>query len=397
VNEELFVKISRLILLLAFLAIIPWIVISSAKASDTIELTPTENHHVIELNSNHPYAAGFHVNTPDLDTRETVLATTVTVSFPSTDTSYFPPDSWLGGGMFVQAQDSRYRNVDYAFYTMLVLDAADNFFLDVGIHQTREGTAPLHMPTEQLVYAYTWKVSGIDSETPVTLCARWDSNGWVYYSVSAPEFNVTLPPINVADLPDCKNIIRKFYAGNVLNMPFPFGRYCQYFQFGVVSSRVIANDHWSVDLKDPRLLRKTGWDFVDIAWSIEGDFSYLDGSWMWGGAPYHGVTAQYHRNPLENPYEVIFFYNGQTLPSGTVLWQCRNPAVLITTADFPTFSQLASEVLDDRPFCFSIWIVLILSVFHAYSREFSELLLSVLNCPIKQSKNARDSGWASPR
>jgi hypothetical protein len=180
-------------------------------------------------------------------------------------------------------------------------------------------------------------------------------------------------------------------------MPFPFGRYCQYFQFGVVSSRIIANDHWSVDLKDPRLLRKTGWNFVDIAWSIEGDFSYLDGSWMWGGAPYRGVTAQYHRNPLENPYEVIFFYNGQTLPSGTVLWQCRNPNILITTADSSVFSQLASEVLDDCTLCFSIWIVLLLSISHAYSRELLELLLSVLNCPKKQPKKTVDSGWASPR
>jgi hypothetical protein len=33
------------------------------------------------------------------------------------------------------------------------------------------------------------------------------------------------------------------------------------------------------------------------------------------------VSAKYHQNPLANPYEVLFFYNGQTLPRGTVLWQ----------------------------------------------------------------------------
>jgi len=204
-----------------FLIIIPLVAASSVKANDTIELTPMENHHVIELNSNQPYVAGYHVKTPDLETRETVRATAITISFPSTNTSYFPSASWLGAGMFVQAKTSRFRHVDYGFYTMLVLDAEGTLFLDVGMHQTREATPPLHMPTEQLVYAYTWQISGINPSTPVTLSARWDSEGWVHYSVSTSGSNVTLPPVNIIDFPDCKPIIRKFYAGNMVVMPFP--------------------------------------------------------------------------------------------------------------------------------------------------------------------------------
>lgn len=355
-------KINGFIPLVMFCAIIPLAVASGVKATDIIELTPTENHHVIELNSNQPYVAGYHVNTPDLETREAVRATAITVSFPSTDTSHFPSGSWLGGGMFVQAQDSQLKYVDYGFYTMLVLDAEGNLFLDVGMHQTREETAPLHMPTEQLVYAYTWQIWRIDPATPVTLSARWNLEDWVHYSISASGSNVTLPPINVADFPNCEAIIRKFYAGNIIVGPFPFSRYVQYFQFGVVSSKSIANSHWSVDLRDPRLLRETGWDFVEIAWSIKGDISYLDYSWMWGGSPYLGVSAQYYRNPLEYPYEVIFFYNGQTLPSGTVLWQHRNPNPSITAADSSTSSQLTSEVFSNYALSFSIWILTILGI-----------------------------------
>jgi len=322
-------KIIRFILLVVILAIIPWVA-SGVKATNTIELLPTEDHHVMELNSNQPYVAGFHVNTPDLETRETVLATAITVSFPSTDTSCFPPGSWLGGGMFVQAQTSQFRHVDYGFYTMLVLDAEGALFLDVGLHQTREATPPFNMPTEQLLYAYTWQISEIDPATPVTLSARWDSEGWVHYSVSASGSNVTLLSVNIVDFPSCEPIIRRFYAGNCVVMPFPFTRYVHYFQFGVVSSTSIANNCWSVDLREPRLLRKTGWALVDTAWSVQGDISYLDGSWMWGGAPYRGVSAQYYQNPLENPYEVVFFHNCQTLQPGTVLWQCRNPNSHIT-------------------------------------------------------------------
>lgn len=266
--------------------------------------------------------------------------------------------------MFVQAQEGARLggrlHVDYGFYTMLVLDATGNLFLDVGMHQTREETAPLHRPTEQLVYAHTWQVLGTDPATPVTLCAQWDSEGWVHYSVSTLESNVTLPAINVADLPNCVPIMRHFFAGNRVVAPFPFSRYVQYFQFGVVSSKSIANSHWSVDLKNPRLLRISGWDNVDVAWSIQGDISYLDYSWMWGGSPYHGVSAHYHQNPLDDPYEVIFFYNGETLPSGTILWQHRNPSSTVETADCSTFFQITSNVFYDCAITFSIWIFLIL-------------------------------------
>ncbi len=265
--------------------------------------------------------------------------------------------------MFVQAQGTQLKFVDYAFYTMLVLDAAGNLFLDVGMHQTRE-EASLHRPTKQLVYAYTWRVGGIDSATPVTLCARLDSEGCVHYSVSTSGSNVTLPPINVTDFPGCEAILRWFYVGNRIVGPFPFSRYVQYFQFGVVSSTSISNDYWSVDLRDPRFLKyyKTEWEFVENAWSIEGDISYLDWSWMWGGSPYHGVSAQYYQNPLENPYEVVFFYNGQTLPSGTVLWQHGNPNSTIKKTDFSDFSQFLSEVFGTHVLFLPIWILMFLRI-----------------------------------
>jgi hypothetical protein len=296
--------------------------VPGAKSADTLELTPTENHHIVELNSNQPYVAGFHVNTPDLNniTRGST-ATAITISFPSTNPSCFPPLGWLGAGMFVQAQDSRYLHVDYAFYTMLALDAADNMFVDVGLHQTREDSPPLQMPPERLVYAYTWQVSGVDRETPVTLSASWDPDGWVHYSVYASGHSTTLPPVNVANMAECENIIRKFYAGNVRSYPFPLGCQVQFFQFGVVSSESFVGPYWFANLKEPRFFRNQEWHTVDTAWSIEGDGSYLDSSWMWGGRAYKGVSALYHQHPLGNLHEVVFFYNGQTLPYGTILWQ----------------------------------------------------------------------------
>lgn len=297
-------------------------VTSLAVNAQTVELTPTENHHIAELNSNQPYVAGYHVNTQDLYSRERVQATAITVSFPSTDSSSLPGNSWLGAGMFVQGQDSVIINVDYAFYTMLVLENSGDLYLDAGLHQTRESTAPLQLPTSELLYAQTWHISGIDPATPITLLARWDAEGFVHYSLITSENNITVSSINVADLPDCDSIIRQFYAGTATNSnAFPFGHYVYYFQFGTISSQSMASEHWSAKLEDPKILRKTGWNLVDTALTTQGDISYLDSDWMWGGAPCPGVAAQSPQNPLENPYEVTFFYNGHTLPAGTILWQ----------------------------------------------------------------------------
>jgi hypothetical protein len=298
-------------------------VLPRAQAADSFELIPTLSHHVAELNSDQLYVAGFHVGTPDLEKRERVWATAITVSFPSTNTSYFPVGSWLGAGMFVQGQDSKLRNVDYGFYTMLVLDSEGSLYLDLGMHQTREGTAPLQTPSEQLMYAFTWLIQGISPETLITLTASWDAEGWVHYLLAASGFNISLPAVYVPDMPGCSSVIRKFYCGNVIIGPFPFSRYIHYFQFGVVSSTAIADDHWSVNLKEPRLLRETGWALADNAWSIRGDISYLDYNWMWGGAPYEGVSAEYRENSGQPPYEVAFFYSGRTLAPGTVLWDVQ--------------------------------------------------------------------------
>jgi hypothetical protein len=328
--EDAFLKLRDSILLLTLLTVIPLLAVSCAHASDTIELTATENHHVIELNSDQPYVAGYHVDTPNLYTLEGVNATSVTVSFPSTDTHYFPSRSWLGAGMFVQAQDIRLRHVDYGFYTMLVLEASGGFFLDVGLHETRESTAPIQMPTEELIYAYTWQIKGIDAANPVTLLAQWDAEGSVHYTISASGTSIAVLSVNVAALPKCESIIKNFFAGNFYSgTAFPHGHYGYYFQFGVVSSENIIDNHWSVDLKDPKILRRkewrlgSGWHSVETAWSTQGDISYIDADWMWGGAAYKGVSAKYQ----QNPYEVIFFYNGQTLQPGTVLWQHTNSSL----------------------------------------------------------------------
>jgi hypothetical protein len=309
----------------------------------SLELSPVAEHHVAGLNSNMPYAAGFYVIADNLTVREQVNATAVTVSFPSTNTTLWQSDSWLGGGMFVQGQDKAYRNVDYGFYMMLVLDASGKLFIDLGLHQTEEATLPIQTCMFTLVYAYTWQIGGINKSTPITLIQSWDTNGSLNYSISISGQEEELIDVNVIRMPNCQNMIQTFYAGNVIDDPFPFSRYISYFQFGVISNQAITNPYWSVNVEKPAMLRTTGWVLVDKAWSLEGDHSYLDHDLMWGGAPYAGVELHYYQHPLQNPYEIVFSYSGTRSTAGRVLWDVSSTNSNATVS-FTSQNQALTEL-----------------------------------------------------
>jgi hypothetical protein len=314
----------------------------TATADNGIHIHPSEEQHVIELNSNQPYVAGFHVNTEDLRTRGTLNAASITVCFKSVETNSFPESAWLGGGMFIQAQDSKLLHIDYGFYMMVVIDANGRLFVDLGLHQTREFSVPFQNPPSELIYAYTWEVTALASSIPATISAHWDEEGTIHYYLFAEQTNVSLISINVPSLPNCESIIRKFYAGNtnVCVNSVPMKGYVNFFQFGIVSSETITDSPWIVSLRNPMILKtgriavaptkdwktegEKGWVPVDKAWTVQGDNSFLDADWKWGGKPYYGAEADVCFEPSEDLREVLFSYTGYTMKPGTILWGNAN-------------------------------------------------------------------------
>jgi hypothetical protein len=165
---------------------------------------------------------------------------------------------------------------------------------------------------------------------PVTLSVHWDHDGYVHYFLATEQMNVSLKSIHVPSFPNCENIIRKFYGGNAIANPFPVSTYVNYFQFGVVSSELITETPWVVRLSNPMMLKRgwmaalgegkeeeKGWTGVDCAWTVQGNYAFLDADWKWGGRPYRGVNAEAQHS--ENQRGVVFSYTGQTLTPG-VLW-----------------------------------------------------------------------------
>jgi hypothetical protein len=127
--------------------------------------------------------------------------------------------------MFVQGQDTHFRNVDYGFYMMLVLDASGRLFVDVGLHQTEEATAPIQTCRSNLVYAYTWQITGINTSTPVTLLQRWDNNATVHYSLSALDHNQTLLAQHVPSQPNCNTSYQNSTPETSSSTPSPSAKW----------------------------------------------------------------------------------------------------------------------------------------------------------------------------
>src|SRR5271157_251498 len=284
----------------------------------------TDRHHVAQLNSNMPYIAGFHVDADDLSEYETVNATAVTVSFGSTTLGHFPADSWLGCGMFVQTQDHFFDNVDYGFYMMLVVDSSGTLFIDVGLHQTEEASLPIQAANSSLVYSYSWLVNNVDRSTEVELFQMWINSDSVRYSVLVSGFSYILADINVRAMPNCNNIIPRFYVGNVIVGEFPFNRCVNYFQFGIVSDKVIDNLHWQAQIENPMMLRTKGWALVDKAWLLEGDYSFIDQDLMWGGEAYPGISITPNVEQSQNIYQLSFEYTGKQYSGSRTLWNVQS-------------------------------------------------------------------------
>ena len=293
---------------------------AGTRAADPVRLVPVDNHHLVEISSDQPYVAGFHVLSDDFRTYRMIDGATATVAFPSTNATSFPTGSWLGAGLFLQAQDHKYLFIDYGFYMIIALDFSGNLFVDVGLHQTMEGSLPIQQPDSRLVYAYTWQLLGIEPATPVTLIAQWNSEGLLNYSIRTEDTELFLMSIKVSELSDCENIMPQFYTGNVIGQQFPLGRYVDFFQFGVTGSEIIANNQWQVLLKNVKFLKQDAWVNLEKAWSIQGDISYLDQDATWGGAPYTGVDVQRFTTLNQDGDAIIFSYENRTLKPGTVLW-----------------------------------------------------------------------------
>ena len=275
-----------------------------------------------------PYMAGY------MDTSGYyfyVKKTNVTISFPDTNASVIQEDNWLAGGMFVVGYDKKLVQIDYGFYTMLVLDHNENLYINFGVIETYECLpywpyiCPFGLyPWIKELFSHTIPVNGISPSTPTTLVASWDPShsGLIQWNYTVNNITYPAGAVNITAL--APTIIPTFVAGSrnlTFNWFIDWNPYWQTypFQFGITSSYTIGHGGWNVLLSNPSYFKEGKWHNVETARIIGGTNAILDTRWIWGGENYEGVTA--HNCPSLQTYSLKFYYSGSTARDHTILWE----------------------------------------------------------------------------
>lgn len=275
----------------------------------------------------YPYACGYLSTTPheeDLyyddpgvfgdSCKWTVEATKVTVSFPETpNPSVIGDNNWLAAGMFVTGWDHTVDQQDWAYYSVLVLDRQGNLWLDVGIYADNEVNGVYYE-----ICTKTWHILGVDRSTPTTLTARWigETVDWDVTIAGAP-YN---PPNSSFDMSNQVDPIESFAVGWENILPFNPHPLCYYFQFGITSPNHITQGGWNALIEYPQWYKDGEWHLVQQAQTMQGENSWLDNVWCWGGANAYVEVKCHNNDPSMERYKIKFYHWYPELASNYYLW-----------------------------------------------------------------------------
>ena len=104
---------------------------------------------------------------------------------------------------------------------------------------------------------------------------------------------------------------------------FPFGQCDNFFQFGIMSNKIIDNSHWEADIENPMMLMTKGWTLANKAWLLEGDDSFIDQNARWGGEAYPGISITPNVKQSQNIYQLSFEYTGKQYSGSRTLWNVQ--------------------------------------------------------------------------
>jgi len=262
----------------------------------------------------------------------------ITVSFPNTPPAgqtiqdVIPEGNYIAGGMFLQGQDDEVDNHDYGWVASLSLDHDGIFQYNMAFYETYEGFAPFYDIVGQ-TYWIIWRKAivlyGVNPSTPITLTMQWNG-GFVEWLYTIGQNSYLAGLYNVYAYRS--SIQRQFYIGVVWGYFF----WIYYFQFGIYSETEIMNTGWTVRLEDPQYYTADNrWKYVREAKSVQGEWSYLDNWWRWGGDIYgspievpYGACARYYgtngEGGLSEGFAIEFYWKwGDLLQGGWTLW--NNP------------------------------------------------------------------------
>lgn len=254
----------------------------------------------------------------------------VIVSFDGTDTSVIQEDNWLLAGIAAQGQDSEHGGcyaIDWGYtYGLLLNGTESDPFVHAEVHEVHEWHDCL--PGYSIVVS-SWKASIPDLHVSsyVNLTMKWTDHPVPGQSDYVDYY---------ATVNGQTHHLYRYYAAESANPYFmvgteerywgfiPLGNTVKWLQFfGAWSEYNIGTTGWHSYLIDPsyKKVGSSSWTKISFAYSTDGENSYFDNVFRWGGDPYNDVDASYYRN-------YVHFYptsDGSTLDPDTLLWSPPTP------------------------------------------------------------------------
>jgi hypothetical protein len=314
-NKNAMMAIPTIAMLLLTLMIIPQYIAPAFAAKpqpQSFGITPVvEGESTIAATQ--PYVAAYHNVSPHF----AIKKAKVTCNFAGTDRTKIQPDNFLSCAASLQSPTT-VSGLDYGYQAYVTLRQTGSIIVGADVWRACE-TIPNACDPDGSVSKVSSKTVSI-SATPsddVTVFMEWNSAGTsvtFYYQInsgSKTSFHTFTKPSE--EHPN-------FNTGWFTVVP---GRTALYFQAGMGSAYNIGQGGWFVWVKNPAYSTTVGGSYntyYSPGVSVEGDLSFWDRDFKWGGAQYTGVDADYACEGTTSAGRAVFFYNGLTLGTNVRLW-----------------------------------------------------------------------------
>jgi hypothetical protein len=282
----------------------------------------------------HPYVAGFVSNDNPLPphenmTRPRALQVTVCFTEATSIPSNIESDNWVGSGIVTTGFDNQSSfpwTIDYGYSFVAYLNASGGPYFQIEVWKVYEwwnyipGSKP---PPRINLLSIGYYNSAISIGTDIKLMMQWGDDGKLYYWVKTYSLE-KLVYIYTPNYGQSAYFAEGCYPKQ--GIPgFQDGGVVKYFQFvGAWSKYVPRCQGWKTILRSPcfMLPNENEWRRANFAFITEGDESFMDHYYGWGGTQYSGVCDLDCGSGFQfYPPDLVYFAcNGSTTYSFRQMW-----------------------------------------------------------------------------
>lgn len=261
-----------------------------------------------------------------------IYAAKITCNFSGTNRTLIQSDNYLTCGESLQ-NPTHTNDEDWGYTAYATLTQTGNITVGGDVWKACEKfwPKPIAQPcdgTDPGVFEHKFTFStptNAQVGDDITLFMEWNVTGTTIGNTTNWYYQINNEPTKhpVASLVRVSQQISDFNKGTYYSLTSGLVR-ALYFQAGIGSAYNIGHGGWSVLIKNPAYVDQKGGlynTFFTPARSVQGDASFWDGTFKWGGEPYTGVSIESFCHGGTGPEgEVTFEYTGSDTVTGTRLW-----------------------------------------------------------------------------